>query len=58
MRPFAKAGIAMNFVSDVTPSRVRRTFGAEKYRRLEALKVKYDPENMFRMNQNVPPSGR
>ena len=35
-----------------------RTFGAEKYRRLEALKVKYDPENMFRMNQNVPPSGR
>jgi hypothetical protein len=47
----------MNFVSDITAARVRRTFGAEKYRRLEALKAIYDPENVFRLNQNVPPPG-
>jgi FAD/FMN-containing dehydrogenase len=57
MRPFTTVGIAMNFVSDITAARVRRTFGAEKYRRLEALKAIYDPENVFRLNQNVPPPG-
>jgi FAD/FMN-containing dehydrogenase len=30
--------------------------GEEKYRRLVALKDKYDPTNVFRMNQNVPPT--
>lgn len=32
------------------------TFGATKYERLVALKDEYDPENVFRMNQNVRPS--
>jgi FAD/FMN-containing dehydrogenase len=58
LRPWAMPGIALNFVSAVDDARVRDTFGAEKHRRLVALKDEYDPENVFRMNQNVQPSTR
>lgn len=57
MKPFASDGISPNFVSAVDDHRMRRTFGPAKYRRLVALKDRYDPENVFRLNQNVPPSG-
>lgn len=56
MRPWTMTGIALNFVSDVDNTRVRSTFGAEKYRRLVAVKHQYDPDNVFRLNQNVRPS--
>jgi len=36
-------------------SLVRDAFGAEIYRSLQKVKRKYDPENLFRMNQNVLP---
>jgi FAD/FMN-containing dehydrogenase len=36
-------------------SLVRDAFGAETYARLQALKRRFDPENVFRMNQNVLP---
>ena len=35
---------------------VRDAFGADAYARLQKVKRKYDPENLFRMNQNVPPN--
>jgi FAD/FMN-containing dehydrogenase len=35
---------------------VRSAFGGEKYRRLVALNDRYDPDNVFRRNQNVRPS--
>jgi FAD/FMN-containing dehydrogenase len=56
MRQFTTDGIALNFVSDISQARVRRTFGPDKYQRLVALKDQYDPDNLFRLNQNIPPS--
>ena len=58
MRPWTRAGISPNFVSEVDDHRVRRTFGPAKHRRLVALKDRYDPDNVFRLNQNVLPSAR
>jgi FAD/FMN-containing dehydrogenase len=47
--------MALNFYSDVDNARIRRAFGVEKYRRLVALKTKYDPDNVLWLNQNIPP---
>lgn len=55
MRPWTARGMALNFFSSVDNDLVRDTFGAAKYRRLAALKRTYDPENVFRRNQNIPP---
>lgn len=56
MRPFAR-GTYVNYlgVGDA-PDRVRDAFSPEKYARLAALKREYDPENVFRRNQNIPPA--
>ena len=56
MRPYTVGGVSLNFVSEAANDRVRAAFGEEKYQRLVALKDKYDPDNVFRLNQNVPPS--
>ena len=57
MRPWSTTSVALNFVSDVDDERVRNTYGEEKHRRLVALKDRYDPGNVFHMNQNVKPTG-
>jgi len=36
---------------------VRTSYGAANYERLTTLKAKYDPTNLFRLNQNIKPSG-
>jgi len=55
-KPYTGAGVPLTFSADTGDERVRATFGDEKYARLVALKDKYDPENLFRLNQNIPPS--
>ena len=41
---------------DEGQEQIERAYGPAKYRRLRALKQKYDPDNFFRLNQNIPPS--
>jgi FAD/FMN-containing dehydrogenase len=47
--------VYMNFLMEEGEERIRQAYGAEKYDRLKALKRKYDPGNLFRLNQNIPP---
>jgi FAD/FMN-containing dehydrogenase len=45
-----------NFISvDEGVDRLRATYGPEKFERLVALKRKWDPDNVFRLNQNIAP---
>ncbi|MCV2490934.1 FAD-binding oxidoreductase [Geodermatophilus sp. YIM 151500] len=55
-KPWATGGAYLNFIGDEGHDRVRAAFGPEKYARLVALKDRYDPDNVFCLNQNVPPS--
>ena len=56
IRPFSSGGGYVNFLSaDDGEDRVRAAYGATKFERLVQLKNKYDPENLFRMNQNIKP---
>jgi FAD binding domain/Berberine and berberine like len=45
----------VNFLMDEGEERVREAYGAAKYDRLKALKRRYDPDNLFRLNQNIAP---
>ena len=49
------AGYANYAPVDETPERVRSAFGSERFARLAAVKRRYDPDNAFRFNLNVPP---
>lgn len=54
----ASGGGYVNYGShDEAPSRVEAAFGPEKFARLREVKQRYDPENSFRFNPNVPPAG-
>ncbi len=48
-------GAYVNFLTDEGPERVRDAYPAATWERLAAIKARYDPGNLFRRNQNVPP---
>jgi Berberine and berberine like len=54
--PYSAGGAYVNFMMDEGTERVRATY-QDNYPRLEATKAIYDPENVFRVNQNIPPAG-
>ncbi len=48
--------VYVNFLMEEGEERVRQAYGAEKYERLRALKRRWDPTNLFRLNQNIMPT--
>ncbi|HUR22455.1 MAG TPA: FAD-binding oxidoreductase [Acidimicrobiales bacterium] len=47
--------VYVNFLMEEGDDRIRQAYGEEKFDRLKALKRKYDPNNFFRLNQNIRP---
>jgi FAD/FMN-containing dehydrogenase len=51
-----KPGVYVNFVGDEGEGRVREAYPGSTWDRLAAVKRRYDPMNLFRLNQNIPPA--
>jgi FAD/FMN-containing dehydrogenase len=51
------AGAYVNFLADEGEERVRAAYPGPTWDRLAAIKRRYDPTNLFRLNQNIPPVG-
>ncbi len=57
MQPFSTGGVYVNFLSeDEGSDRIRAAYG-DRYERLVMLKQRYDPTNLFHINQNIRPDG-
>src|SRR5262249_1153178 len=58
IKPWSVSGGYANYMQADEPlDRVRASFGPESFARLQALKSRYDPNNVLHRNQNVPPAG-
>ena len=56
LHPFSLGGAYVNFMMDEGQERVQATY-RDNYQRLVTIKNKYDPNNLFRVNQNIKPKG-
>jgi hypothetical protein len=56
MRPFSR-GVYVNELGVEGQERVRAAYNPQSYARLVALTNTYDPTNLFRLNQNITPTG-
>jgi FAD/FMN-containing dehydrogenase len=57
LRPWSAGGSYVNHLGDEGTERIRAAYGDDTWQRLVALKRCWDPENVFRLNQNIPPAG-
>ena len=60
LHPYSAGGAYVNFLMDEKdegPDRIEASY-RDNYGRLAALKKKYDPTNLFRVNQNIKPAGK
>jgi len=53
-RPHSAGGAYINFMMDEGEDRIKATYG-DNYKKLAEIKAKYDPNNLFRVNQNIKP---
>ncbi len=62
LAPYAQGGAGLNFIGKARggwggdQTRTRDAFAPEDFRRLAELKRRYDPQNLFRFNHNIPPA--
>jgi hypothetical protein len=54
--PHLPSGVYVNELYDEGAERVRSAYGTSTFQRLAALKRRYDPTNLFRLNQNIQPA--
>ena len=57
LAPHATGGVYVNFMPDDEQERVRKGAYGANYERLARIKARYDPDNLFRLNQNISPTG-
>jgi FAD/FMN-containing dehydrogenase len=55
LHPYSAGGAYLNMIMDEGPERVRASFKGN-YDKLSRVKAEYDPSNLFRVNQNIPPA--
>jgi FAD/FMN-containing dehydrogenase len=53
--PHTTPGMALNFTTEISSADIEDSYGS-KLQRLRTLKSTYDPTNLFRLNQNIPPA--
>jgi hypothetical protein len=56
LHPYSAGGAYVNFMMEEGQERVQATYGPN-YARLAQVKAAYDPDNVFRINQNIRPAG-
>jgi len=57
VHPYSAPGAYVNFMMEEGAARVEATYGPN-YAKLQAVKAKYDPGNLFRVNQNIAPQAK
>lgn len=57
LQPWSDGGALLNFLAGphITPADVRAAFSEQDFERLRTIKAEWDPGNIFRFNQNIPP---
>jgi FAD/FMN-containing dehydrogenase len=55
LHPYSSGGAYVNFMMDEGEDRVKASY-RDNYERLSQIKKKYDPKNLFKVNQNIKPS--
>jgi hypothetical protein len=54
LHPYSAGGAYINFMMDEGEERIKATYG-NNFDKLAAIKARYDPTNLFRVNQNIKP---
>jgi hypothetical protein len=56
MKSHSTGKVYVNFISDEGENRVKEAYNPKTFKKLQEIKTKYDPLNVFKMNQNIKPA--